>query len=296
MWTDTLLTVNSQNPLIRTVDVRSIRSADLKVDRLMNLNVPIAPIIMRDGRAFDGPLTPRLLQAAAEGREGIARYLDAFPPVGISAWVDEDLSETTQAVMATAAREYFESHREEWVDAGTSFDEMMEVAVRAQASTDEFVEGWRAKATPIEEAMIFASDLSHTIEEVAREVLDSENLEIPRVDLQLMELTGSPMLVADPESIWDRAWVEVIDLLLIRGMRPAQCAWCHNWFPPKRRGQRHCPGVDCGERAARRDWDGTDYRRSYHKMYARLRRGTISRAEFAAWTQQNRPATRRGAS
>ncbi len=262
----------------------------MALDRLSSLNLPMAPFRLPDRSLFDGPILPRLLQADACGSEGIQRYVETFGFTELGDWMYERLPESND-VWSESAGEYFEEHKAEWKQ-GSSLDEMFAVGFAAVASTDAFIKAWRSEATELRDAMAYATDPKNTIEQAVQYVLDIEHGWMPSVAIGLFDLAGSPTLVSRPNTVWDRAWLEAIDLLLTRGQRPAKCGWCESWFPPKRRGQKHCPGVDCADRALRHRWDRTDYRRGYQRMYARMRRGTMTRAEFEDWKTNNDPAIR----
>ncbi len=284
------MTINSQERGFRTVDIRPVEAGSLDTRRLAQLKLPVAPFALRDGSFFDGPLLPRLLHADDGGREGVTRYVETFGPDGLLTWVADEAPSEVQKVMGDTMFAYLQEHGWEFQSDGSSFEHMLEAGLGSLAPTDAFARLWQGEAEPLRDAMSYAGNTATTVEQAARYVLASESVRAPKVSVELIEFTGSPMLMVRPETVWDRAWLEAIDLLMTRGQRPVECGWCGSWFPPRTLRELHCPGVDCGQRAARHNWDGTDFRRGYHRMYKRMRRGTISRAEFDEWTQANRPS------
>jgi predicted nucleic acid-binding Zn ribbon protein len=90
-------------------------------------------------------------------------------------------------------------------------------------------------------------------------------------------------LVEAPAHIFARAWLELYDSLQASGA-PKICPRCGTPFLGVRKGQTYCSEecqeTDYGRRRR------SDYRREYERMYQRMRRGAITRDEFADWKKR----------
>jgi hypothetical protein len=92
-------------------------------------------------------------------------------------------------------------------------------------------------------------------------------------------------LVEVPVTMFARSYLELVDLVG-RGLRPVRCEYCRQWFPPRRAGQRYCPGTSCRTEAYA--WYEKDpHRREYQRLYKKFKRGTITQDEWDRWRDEN---------
>jgi len=286
-----MLTVKVCAAMFRTVDIKPIEAEQLKPERLAGLQLVIAPIELPGGGVFDGPITPRLLQASHEGKEGMIRFASVFGTRELLDWLpslpEAVLMAHDEALGDSIARDPMAASTREGRETANS------IAFEAAASTGQFIHSWRNTAAIIENELRRASDPSQTIEDALSSIFDPERGLFPRFSFDVMLISGSPTPVAAPLTVWDRAVIELIDLLFVRVRRPVQCGWCGFMFPPRRKGQIYCPGTDCVGRAHRERWDRTEYRKEYLKRAKRVERGTMSKKAFDAWKLEARPQTSR---
>jgi len=92
-------------------------------------------------------------------------------------------------------------------------------------------------------------------------------------------------IVEAPAHIFARAWVELYDELQTGGV-PKLCPRCSTPFIGKRKGQKYCDRK-CQDQRSR-----SESQREYERMYQRMRRGNITRDEFAKWQQRSGRETR----
>jgi hypothetical protein len=93
-------------------------------------------------------------------------------------------------------------------------------------------------------------------------------------------------IVEAPAHIFARAWLELYDELQIGGV-PKLCPTCNTPFIGSRKGQKYC-SRRCQDQRTR-----SEAQRERERMYQRMRRGTITRREFAKWQQRTGRETRR---
>ncbi len=92
-------------------------------------------------------------------------------------------------------------------------------------------------------------------------------------------------IVEAPAHIFARAWIELYDVLLAGGV-PKLCPRCSTPFIGKRKGQKYCDRK-CQDQRSR-----SEHQREYDRMYKRMRRGSITREEFAKWQLRSGRETR----
>lgn len=89
-------------------------------------------------------------------------------------------------------------------------------------------------------------------------------------------------VVQYPRTIISRSYLELLDLVE-RGLKPSTCDYCGMLFPPRRAGQRYCPGTSCGTDGYFAQYEKTPYRREYQRQYKRFKRGTITQDDWDGW-------------
>jgi hypothetical protein len=92
-------------------------------------------------------------------------------------------------------------------------------------------------------------------------------------------------IVEAPNGIFARAWLELYDDLQVSGA-PKLCSGCQTPFIGVRDDQEYCTR-ECQLRTHGRTRRSRDsYRREYESMYKKMKRGTITDAEFESWKKR----------
>jgi hypothetical protein len=279
--------VNSIQDTIQTVDIEAISMEDLAVEQWPLSTIPIEPFLIEApaehrGEYLDGPITPHVLRLQSGDPATAVEFARKLGILGLGRWAATELTDAHPD-----ASRLWEAIRYEHDPKGESRDSWIarNLEQLSHAWTHEgTVEVFRSDISGLRLAWDRFADRDESLEYIA--LFTAIETAPPATAMPLKLVPHRDTYVLAPGHALARSWLELIHLLRTQRLRPARCEHCGQLFPPRRDGQKYCPGTSCA-RDHYRGYNQTEHRREYQKMYKRYRRGAITLNEWDAWRDAN---------
>jgi hypothetical protein len=277
--------VNSPSDNIRAVDIQTVPPQEADPSKWLVTSLPIEPYLVSDlptrpREYLDGPITPHLLRIQPGDAESVTDFVNRFGFLELYNWAASVFSASDPDAVQLWARvgDFWDDERE---DGSSWLERNLRALARAWEHPDT-IRAFTAARSQLEQAWSSAADPSKPYG-MATTLVAVLSTQFP-LGFTLSSHLGS--LALKPSNVVGRSWTELVQLLKTQRLRAARCEHCGQLFPPRRSGQRFCPGTSC-RTDAYRSYERSDYRREYQKMYKRYRRDKITLDEWDRWRDEN---------
>jgi hypothetical protein len=275
------------------VDIQTILTQESDPSKWPATSLPIEPYFLGDlppgpWEYLDGPITPHLFRICAGDAESVTAFVAQFGFLELYNWAAGVFreSDSDAAPLWTRTMSLWEAEGE---DPGTRMGASLRALTTAWEHPDT-VSTFTDALSPLKDAWSTAADRNEPIQTAIHRFA----VYTTDTPLSLTLSSSDGTLTLRPSHVVARSWIELLHVLQTRRIRPVVCEHCGQLFPPRRNGQRFCPGTSC-RADAYRPYEQSDYRREYQRMYKRYRRGSITVDEWDAWVAANPGPTERKA-
>jgi hypothetical protein len=232
------------------------------------------PLSEEDALYYLGPVTPHVLALTPGDTESLFEFVEVLGIVGLVKWAGGPGTDTTKP--------------------GLSVWEPLSAAVLTRDSTlnaadleaawthPRTIETFSIEHERLTQAWNAATDDGDPKRALTRQLLKAFFQEPYPYELEFAVTSKTGKIVERPRHVLARSGFELMDAMESRLPRRCELFSCRQPVPPGRSDQRYCTKRH-QQTAFQLEYDRTDYRRSYQRMYRRYKRGSITEAEWLDW-------------